>query len=160
MAVVMHPQGMLGVSFNYLHNQGPADWTLLPSHFSFRLYSFGAYSVHSNKLHLPIFCKQCFNSWVTAAICLCLGACCGAEEDTCCGDQVNWVEIEGKLIDEPWLGLVSIRKPKSFIRAVRFYVCNKDLCPLYFLCLCFILTKVVLWTWISQISCAVLKWRK
>lgn len=133
MDIEMDPQGILGASFNYLHNQGPTEWTLLPSHFSFRLYSFGRLSLHSNKLHLSIYCKQCFNSWVAVVLCLCSDACCEDEGDTCRGVRVNWVGLEDKL--SWWTlarsGLVSTRKLKDFHPGCEI-LCNNVLSPFIF----------------------------
>lgn len=154
MDIEMHPQGMLGASFNYLHNRCPTDWTLLLSHFSFRLYSFGTISLNSNESHLSIYCKQCFNPWVAAALCLlrCLLGCWG--EYLLC---VKGVELEGKL--SWWTSARSKCQQGNLGVSARLWdlmYATRSFATVFSV----FLTKVVLWTGISQISCAVLKQRK
>lgn len=120
---MLNPQRMLGALLNYLYNESPTDGTfLLPSHFSFILYYFGAYSLHFNKLYSSVYCKWHFNSWLPVAPVAVLSKsnCCGAEDATFRhSGQLCWAWI-----DRPWLALKSVRKPESYIQTVRACMCN------------------------------------
>lgn len=149
---------MLGARFNYLHNQGPTDCTLLPSHFS---HSVCVPLGHTHCTQVKYICQSmawCFNSWVSAAP----TAVCNSE---CLLWYWRWHflwysgDLSWAWADGPWSTLVSARKPKSYIQAVRSYVCNKILFPLWPPCLCFILIRDVIWTvgLYFHVSCSVLR---